>query len=250
METKRVAVVTGGSSGLGKALIVELKKQGYTCVNFDLNVSTDLDLPADMNYEVDVTKQDQVLDAAKDVLNTYGRIDVLVNNAGINRIRKFEDIAEQDFDDLYAVNVKSIIFMSQAFLEALKESQGTIVNVVSNAADVPFSNSSIYNGSKAAAKMVTMQLAHEVWRRKLGITVFSVSPNKLEGDTSGMNNYILKTVCEVNGWTEEQTKAYQLTSLPAGKETDISTLAEFLGFLLSTKERHRYFHLCNIPYGR
>lgn len=245
----RVAVVTGGSSGLGYATIKSLKEQGYTCINFDRNPGVGNE-HAELNLVVDVTDQKQVLDAAKRVLDTFNRIDVLVNNAGVNRIRKFEDIAEQDFDDLYGINVKAAIFMAQAFLPALTESKGTILNIVSNAADVPFSNSSIYNGSKAAMKMVSLQLGHEVWRRKLGITVFAISPNKLEGDTSEMNNYILKTVSEVNGWTEDQTKGYQLTSLPSGKETSIETLAEFIGFLLSTKERHQYFHMCNIPYGK
>jgi NAD(P)-dependent dehydrogenase (short-subunit alcohol dehydrogenase family) len=206
----------------------------------------------------DLSHVEEIRDAAQWVVDEAGQVDILVNNIGVNKIVPFDTITEEVFDQIYGANVKSMLFMSQAMLPLLQASKGTILNIVSNAADVPFTNSCLYNSSKAAQKMVTLQLGHESWRKKWGVTVFGIAPNKLEGPAdpahklpheSGMSTYILNAVSETNGWTTEQTQAYQLTSLPAGKETSVASLAEYVGFILARKDRHEFFNKTIIPYG-
>ncbi len=94
--------------------------------------------------------------------------------------------------------------------------------------------------------MITRQMARELFKSH-GVTVFSVSPNKLEG--TGMSRMIEEAVPALRGWTPEEAEEYQRAGLAIGEETPPAALAEFIGFILSTKDRHRYFHGCDIPYG-
>lgn len=225
------AVVTGGNSGLGAAIKVALLEQGYQVYAYD-HPANDVRNPENMETAI---------------WNLTGSgLDVLVNCAGVNRIGYLEDFHEEDWDLVMDTNAKGIYKMTKEYLPALAARRGTILNIVSNAAHVPMTGSLAYNASKAAAHIMTLQLARELMPRH-GITVFGIAPNKLAG--TGMSRYIEEQVPIQRGWTPEQAREYQLKALPAGEETDVQTLAEFIGFLLSTKRRHKYLHGTVIPYG-
>ena len=136
--------------------------------------------------------------------------------------------------------------MTKACLPKLIESKGTVLNIVSNAAHMPMTSSLAYNASKGAALIMTKQLARELTKR-YGITVFSISPNKLHG--TAMSEQIDDEVVRTRGWTKEQAVQYQLNGLLAGEETPVEAVAEFVTFLLSSKERHKYLTGTDIPYG-
>lgn len=172
-------------------------------------------------------------------------IDVLVNCAGVNIIGWLKEFDEADYDLVMGVNAKGIFNMAQAFRPQLIQSKGTILNIVSNAAHMPMRCSAAYNASKAAALMLTKQMARELTDQ--GITVFSVSPNKLSG--TGMSKSIDRQVCITRGWTLEEAQEYQLKGLLTGEETPPAQVAEFIAYLLSSKERHKYLSGCDIPYG-
>jgi NAD(P)-dependent dehydrogenase (short-subunit alcohol dehydrogenase family) len=171
---------------------------------------------------------------------------ILINNAGVNEISWLEKLDEMEWDRVMDTNAKGIFLMTQALLPFLIQSQGTVLNIVSNAAHMPMTGSLAYNASKGAAHIMTRQLAHEL-TRKHAVTVFGIAPNKLCG--TGMSQYIDSRVPEERGWTPEFAKEYQLKSLLCGEETDPERLAEFIGFLLSMKERHKYLSGCILPYG-
>ena len=95
--------------------------------------------------------------------------------------------------------------------------------------------------------MMTIQMAHECHRRKLPVTVFGIAPGKLEG--TPMSGYIEGRVVETRGWTPEYAAQYQLQSLKAGAETKPETLADYISYLLSRKERHSQLAGCILPYG-
>lgn len=226
--SKGTYVVTGGASGLGAALVNALRvEMGFSVLVLDLA------------YGVDVTRTETLPPVPGDLLG-------VINCAGINANDWFEDADEEQFDNLMAVNAKAIMITGQWALEMLKRNKGVICNIVSNASHMPMTSSLAYNASKGAAHIMTLQLAREL-TKKYGITVFGVSPNKLAG--TGMSRDIEANVQRVRGWTAEFARNYQLQSLLAGEETDPEACADFIAFLLSSKERHKFLSGCILPYG-
>lgn len=228
----KFAIVTGACSGLGAALLPLLKDKGYLTLEFDAKHGDDVRAPGNVVEQLRALGID--------------RLDLLVNCAGVNRIDWLENFSDADWDEVLDTNAKGIFTMSKACLPLLKESKGTIVNIVSNASHMPMTCSAAYNASKGAAHILTLQLAREL-TKKYGITVFGVSPNKLAG--TGMSLAIEEQVVKTRGWTHQQAQQYQLNALLTGEETPPQAVAEFIAFLLSTKERHKFLTGCIIPYG-
>ena len=232
MEQQRIALVTGGAAGLGAEIVQQLKPLGFKSIVFDRSNGEDVRAPG----------------ALVERLAAHGidRLDVLVNCAGVNRIGWLESVTDADWDEVMDTNAKGIFMMSRAVLPLLIASRGTILNVVSNASHMPMTCSAAYNSSKGAAHILTLQLAREL-TKKYGITVFGISPNKLAG--TFMSREIERQVVETRGWTEEAARKYQRGALLTGEETPPAAVAEFIAFLLSSKERHRFLTGCIIPYG-
>lgn len=220
----KVALVTGAASGLGAAIAANLRAQGCLVIGYDTEFGLDV--------------------LAPDAAFIPDKLDILVNCAGVNIINWLQDVKEEDWDRVMDVNVKGIFRMTQACLPALRAAKGTVLNIVSNAATMPMRCSAAYNASKGAALILTKQLAREL---SPDITVFSVSPNKLRG--TAMSRSIDEQVVKTRGWTMEKAQEYQLAGLLTGEETDPKQVAEFIGFLLSTKARHKALTGCDIPYG-
>lgn len=228
METnQKTALVTGAADGLGEAICRELEAREIKVIHFDIRYGNDVRSPQ----------------------ATYGSpppIDYLINCAGVNITGWLENFSEQSWDKVMDVNAKGIFTMSQWALPRLIESRGTILNIVSNASHMPMTTSLAYNASKGAAHIMTLQLARELTKRH-GITVFGISPNKLRG--TAMSRDIERQVVEHRGWTPEFARHYQLNALLAGEETAPERVAEFIGFLLSHRERHKFLTGCILPYG-
>lgn len=218
-------LVTGSKSGLGLAMARALRDEGHVVYDYDLKDGKNVLVPD---------------------LSGIKELDILINNAGVNGIDFLEDVDDALWEGVMDTNVKSIYKMTQACLPMLKASNGTVVVIASNAAHMPMTSSLAYNCSKAAARMAASQMARELTRRH-GITVFSVSPNKLKG--TEMSNKIDEEVVRTRGWTIEEAQKYQIAGLLAGEETDPKRVAEFIAFLLQSKEHHKFLTGCDIPYG-
>lgn len=219
--------------GLGSAIVTEFAKvmEGRPWALHDWSTAIGVDVSSSFSVE-------------KAAAKVHGPVDILINCAGVNRLDWIPNLQEEDWDQVMDTNAKGIFLCTQALLPKLRG--GTILNIISNAARVPMTASLAYNASKAAAEMMTKQMARELFKTHQ-ITVFGISPNKLKG--TPMSIEVDRRVGEVRGWPPEYVREYQLASIPIGEETDPATLAEFIAFLLSTKERHRYLHGCIIPYG-
>ena len=222
-------LVTGAGAGLGAAIFDALMSEGHLVFGFDRKAGDDVRCP-----------ERSLFHAPPDGL------EVLINCAGVNRTNWLEDVADDDWDEVIDVNAKGIFKMTQWCLPELKKTRGTVVNIVSNAAHVPMTCSLAYNASKGAAHIMTLQLAREL-TKKWGITVFGIAPNKLAG--TEMSADIERQVVEQRGWTREQAAQDQLAALLSGEETPPARVADFLAFLLSDKERHRFLSGCVLPYG-
>jgi|TARA_R100000388_G_C7233150_1_gene156044 NAD(P)-dependent dehydrogenase (short-subunit alcohol dehydrogenase family) len=219
-------LITGTGKGLGKAMKEELEKQGHSIIDYNLEDGNDVR-----------TTKDLIM---------WENIDVLINNAGVNLIDWLENFEEDMWDKVMDTNAKGIYMMTKACLPSLIRRKGTILNIVSNAAHMPMTCSLAYNASKGAAHIMTLQLAREL-TKKHGITVFGIAPNKLKG--TGMSDAIDDQVVKTRGWTKEYAQQYQLNGLLTGEETPPQRLAEFVAFLLQSKEHHKYLTGCILPYG-
>ena len=219
-------LVTGAASGLGAAISNALIADGHDVLRYDLA------------WGQDVLRPDAALVEGLP-------LDILVNCAGINRIDWLPNVTDADWDSVMDVNVKGIFKMVQAFAPRLIERGGTVLNIVSNAAAMPMRCSAAYNASKGAALILTKQLARELTSQ--GVTVFSVSPNKLS-DT-GMSRSIDAQVMRTRGWTMAEAQRYQLAGLLTGEETPPAAVAELIAFLLKSKARHKHLSGCDLPYG-
>jgi len=233
-------LITGAADGLGRAMQLALQADGHTVASFDL-----LD-----GFDVCAPDIGEIYGALREVSGDFDTdipaLDILINCAGVNLTGWLEDFAEVHWDKVMDTNAKGIYMMTRACLRALVHSRGTVLNIVSNASHMPMTTSLAYNASKGAAHIMTLQLARELTKRH-NITVFGISPNKLRG--TGMSKDIEAQVVLHRGWTPEFAAEYQRNALLCGEETDPAQLAEFVAYLLSSKNRHKFLSGCVIPYG-
>jgi NAD(P)-dependent dehydrogenase (short-subunit alcohol dehydrogenase family) len=231
---RKVVLITGSGSGLGAAIVTCMlkNKKTFKPIAFDTKHGDDVRAPGDL--------------VAALASIGVSKLDILINCAGVNRIDWLENFTDTAWDEVMDVNAKGIFMMTRAALPLLKESRGTVLNIVSNASHMPMTCSLAYNASKGAAHIMTLQLAREL-TRKHNITVFGISPNKLTG--TGMSADIDRQVVETRGWTAEHAKEYQRNALLTGEETDPAVLADFIVYLLSEKQHHKFLTGCVIPYG-
>lgn len=227
-------IITGGSSGLGFAISRQ----------FDL-AESDEELNIinwDIDSGVDVSSPEEICRAAEEITN----VDCLINCAGENWPQPIKNITIAEWQHHMRVNAFSHLLLTKTLWHKLKALNGGVVcNIISNASHVPMSNSCMYNASKAAAAMVTRQMAHEL--RGQGVTIFGVSPNRLKG--TAMSQYVDCKLEEITGLPKQEILAKQLSKLPAGEETEPFAVAEFIVFLLSQKHRHKYLHGAILEYG-
>lgn len=239
-------VVTGAANGLGRLIADAIERRDFGGDSVAVH-RVDTEYGHDVRVPQGTTRapycyRGPIIAPMPDL----PRVDALINCAGINRLAWFEDLTDEIWEETISTNAMAIWKTTNAYLPALGEASGTVLNIISNASHVPMRCSLAYNASKAAAHIMTLQMARELFERH-SVTVFGISPNKL-ADTQ-MSQDIERQVCATRGWTPEQARDYQLASLPTRRETEPAALAEFIAFLLSTRERHEFLHGCILPYG-
>ncbi|MFP6854645.1 MAG: glucose 1-dehydrogenase [Opitutales bacterium] len=182
--TGRVTLVTGGSKGLGQAMAEGLASAGSDLFlvsrNFEEANSSASQIAADHNvkavgFQADVTKEEEVDGMVGQALRQFGRIDVLVSNAGVNVRGPIEELSFDDFKHVQEVNVNGVWLCSRAVLPHMKQrGNGRIINLCSTLGLVGLANRTPYTSSKGAVAQMTRALALEV--AKQGITVNAICP--------------------------------------------------------------------------
>jgi 3-oxoacyl-[acyl-carrier protein] reductase len=186
----RVALVTGGSRGIGAAIVRRLADAGVAvAVNYRERTDEANGLVKRIAgtggkavaIAADVSQADAVAQMVQRVNSEFGPIDILVNNAGIAITRGVDDLSEVDFDRTIAVNLKSVFLCTQAVLPTMRSGKwGRIVNLSSGAARGAGAIGPHYNASKAAVEGLTRGYAARLVRE--GITVNAVAPSLIETD--------------------------------------------------------------------
>lgn len=224
----RVALVTGGAQGIGRAIAVRLAQEGADIViagrvEDERTEDTEKLVRAEGRRAFTVAGDIQKIEVCRKLVSAgveqLGRIDFLVNNAGIEKSSHFWETSEDEYDQTMGVNLKGAFFTTQAFVQHLRDTKrpGKIVNVSSVHDELPFPCFTDYCVSKGGMKMMMRNLAIEL--APLGITVNNISPGAIE---TPMNNDLLED--------PEQMKRL-LNNIPLGrlgKPEDVAGVAAFL----------------------
>ena len=179
----KVAIITGAGSGIGKAISLALSREGADVVTADIDIKSVKEVANEIRslghraqpIKVDVSDSQEVGQLVEKTLNYFGKIDILVNSAGIDKLLPAEELTEADWDRMIAVNLKGTFLCNQAVgKQMIKQKGGKIVNIASTGSHRAGVGQAAYCASKGGVLLLTKVLAIE-WI-KYGINVNSVSP--------------------------------------------------------------------------
>jgi glucose 1-dehydrogenase len=224
----RKALVTGSSKGIGRSIAMRLAQEGADVV---INYNSDPRGAEEALAEVQalgrrgaIVKANlgtvaEVRDLVEKSAAALGGLDVLVNNAGIEKHAAFWDVTESDFDAVLNVNLKGVFFATQAFVRQCQAAgrAGKIINISSVHEELAFPNFAAYCASKGGVRMLTRTLAVELG--SLGITINSIAPGAIE---TPINSKLLNDPMKL------QSLQRQIPLSRLGKPGDVAGLAVFL----------------------
>lgn len=227
-----VCIVTGATGGIGHQIVLDFAKQGYDVViNYSKNETSALALAEQCQamgvqslvLGFDVSNSVEVEENIKKVVDTFGRIDVLINNSGITRDGLVLRMSETDFDDVIRINLKGAFNCSKAVLRTMfKARQGRIINMTSVIGLIGNLGQANYAASKAGLIGLTKSLAKEVSSRN--ITVNAIAPGFIE-----------TPMTEV---LSEDVRSAILKQIPVGRFGKVEDVAQCALFLASDKANY------------
>ena len=257
LENKTV-IVTGGASGIGKAVVEEFLRQGANVVVSDLNAEGESSENL-LYVKCDVSRRDSVKEMVAKTLEKFSRIDILVNNAGINipslLVDKDEAYGKYEFNDetydkIMDINVKGLFICSQEVGRVMvKQGKGVIVNMSSESGLEGSEGQSVYAASKNAVNSFTRSWAKELG--KLGVRVVGVAPGILEA--TGLRTLAYEeALAYTRGVTVEKIRdGYKSTkTTPLGRDGKLSEVADFVAYISSDKASYVHGTTINVAGGK
>jgi 3-oxoacyl-[acyl-carrier protein] reductase len=189
MSEKRLAIVTGGARGIGRAIVMALLKQGRTVAALDVNKEQLAELEkvaAEAGYSVitkvcDITKTPEFTALLDELADQHNGVGILVNNAGITRDKLMMQMEEPDYDILMNINLKASFMAAKTVVRSMiRNKWGRIINISSIAGVIGQRGSANYAASKAALIGMSKSLAREVGKKN--VTVNCIAPGFIETD--------------------------------------------------------------------
>ncbi|MAG47686.1 beta-ketoacyl-ACP reductase [archaeon] len=179
----KIALITGSSRGIGKVIAMELAKKGCKVI---VNYSKDKDnaeevskLTNGMTFKADVCNVEECKEMIGSIISKYGKIDFLINNAGISQDKTFKNMGKEEWDKVIDTNLNSMFNVTKPVVEEmLKNNYGKIINISSVSGQIGFFGQTNYSAAKAGVIGFTKALAREVSGK--GITVNAVAPGVID----------------------------------------------------------------------
>jgi len=223
----KIALVTGASRGIGKQVAKDLASYGATVVANYPHPKDSAEQTVEeiekaggtaIMSEFDVSKYDVVQEGIGSIIDKYGRIDILINNAGITKDGLLLRMKEEDWDVVFAVNMKGVFNCTKAVIRSmLKKRFGRIVNIASVVGEMGNAGQLNYSATKAGVIGFTKSAAKEFGSR--GITVNAISPGFIQTDIT-------------QGIPEEYKQKY-MESIPLGRFGETTDISNVISFLVS-----------------
>jgi len=226
----KVAIITGGTRGIGKGIVTQFVNEGakvafsYRSSDVEAKKIVD-DLGADQVIAVqsDASKMEDAQQLVQTTLDTFDRIDILINNAGITKDNLMLRMTEEQWDGVIAVNLKSVFNLTKSVLRTmLKQRSGSIINMGSVVGVFGNAGQANYAASKAGIIGFSKSIAKEVGSR--GIRCNTVAPGFIQ--------------TEMTGELDEKTRASYIASIPLNDFGTVSDIAEVCTFLGSDRSRY------------
>lgn len=220
----KVALVTGSSRGIGRAIVERLSRDGAAVVvNYAGRAEPAKEVVAGIekaggraiSVQADVSSVADVVRLFDMTLAHFGRLDILVNNAGVIIYKRLVDITEEEYDQLMAINVKGTFFACQQAAKRLAD-RGRIINLSTSITALLLPTYSVYAASKGAVEQITRVLAKELGARQITVNAVSPGPTDTELFSEGKTE-------------EEKNRMAQMAALGRlGKPEDIADVVAFL----------------------
>ena len=226
MIDNKVTLVTGASRGIGRAIAVELGKRGASVIGTATSEAGANDISSYLQQAgikgkgmvLDVKSEESINECLNNIVEENGAIEILVNNAGITRDSLLMRMKLDQWEEVYATNLRSVFLLSKACLRGMMKSKfGRIINISSVVGSTGNPGQTNYVSTKAGMVGFSKSLAREIANR--GITVNCVSPGFIQTDMT-------------DNLTDDQ-KEHILASIPMGKMGDVEDIAKAVGFLAS-----------------
>jgi NAD(P)-dependent dehydrogenase (short-subunit alcohol dehydrogenase family) len=228
---EKIALITGGSSGIGLATATLLHKEGYKVIITGRNTQKLDEVRQSIGhncfaYEMDMSEQIKIPSFVKLVLDKFGKIDVLINNAGVNLKKSLFEVTDQEFEDIIKINTNSIFSLTREVAKHMVDAkiQGSIVNISSMAAHYGLPFVVAYASSKTAVEGMTRALAAELG--SYGIRVNTVAPGFIK---TPMSSKALDS--------DPERKNKVLSRTPLGILGEPEDIAHAISFLISEKAK-------------
>jgi 2-keto-3-deoxy-L-fuconate dehydrogenase len=228
----KIAVVTGGGSGIGRAIAELFAHQGASVFILELNKTSAEEAIKKITaaggraaaMDVDVSDQQQVKNVITDITKQTNRIDILVNSAGISHIGKLDTTSEEDFEKVFRVNVKGVYNVMHSSIQTMKQQGGgVILNIASVASSVGIADRFAYSMSKGAVLTMTLSVAKDYL--KDNIRCNCISPARVH--TSFVDGFLAKNYPgQEKEMFEKLSKTQPIGRM--GKPDEVASLALYL----------------------